>query len=314
VADRRYDVAVVGDCGVDLYARVPWLPGHDEKVPGDYLGTFGGGVAANFACAASRLGAHTTLLASVGDDAFAEVAVGSVAEHGVDVGGVARLAGETTSFCFIALDASGEKALTIVRTPTFFPRFEDVDLDRLRTAQVVHLAPFELDVAERLAQVARQAGAVVTVDLEPGMVRDGGIDAVRPLLRQANLVMPNRLCLELLWPDLDTSDAVAELRRLGPEAVVLTRGEAGALVSDANGDVEVPAVPVEVVDTTGAGDCFNAALVTSWAQGGSLRDAARFAAAAASRSLTAVGARGRLPRREEVLATLASAGPEGGAQ
>lgn len=295
-----YDLVVVGDCSVDVYARVARLPGRDEKVPGDFLGLYGGGVAANFACAASRLGARTALVATVGTDQFGSVAVDSVAAFGVNVDAVVRLS-EVTSFSFVALDESGEKALTIVRTPTFFPRFEDIDVSRLQEARAVHIAPFDLEVASRIAEVARAAGAVVTVDLEPAMA-GRGLDAVAPLLRQATLVMPNEFCLDQLFGSGSLDEGLSRLLEFGPEAVVVTRGREGAVVRDRDGEHEVPALEVDVRDTTGAGDCFNAALVTSWLGGQSVAEAAKFAAAAAALSITEVGPRGRLPTSDEVSA------------
>lgn len=294
----RYDIVVVGDCGVDIYARVPRLPEHDEKIPGDFLGMHGGGVAANFACAAGRLGARTALVATVGADAFGALAVDSVADFGVDVSPVARV-DEVTSFCFVALDPTGEKALTIVRTPTFFPSIEHIDLSVLEDTSAVHLAPFDLAVATQVAETARSNGAAVTVDLEPGMV-GGGLQAVEPLLRYATLVMPNELCLDLLFGTTSPRVGAEQLLELGPEAVVVTRGRDGAYILDRSGEHEVPAVAVEVRDTTGAGDCFNAALVTSWLAGQSLVDAAGFAAAAASLSILEVGAREGLPTIDQV--------------
>lgn len=299
MTEPSHDLVVVGDCGVDLYVRVPHPPGHDEKVPGDLIGAYGGGVAANFACAAGRLGARVSLVATVGDDQFGDVAVDSVAAFGVATDAVVRRAGETTSFCVVALDASGEKALTIVRTPTFFPTLEYVSRDRVRDARVVHLAPFDLEVATELARTARAAGALVTVDLEPAMVGDD-LARVAPLLREVDLVLPNRLCLARLFPGLPVEAAAARLRTLGPAAVVVTQGEHGAVVQDGDTVEHVAAVPADVVDTTGAGDAFNAALVTAWSDGASLVDAARRAVHAASFSIGAVGARTRLATAAEL--------------
>lgn len=300
MSSAEYDLVVVGDCGVDVYASVPRLPQHDEKIPGEFLGMHGGGVAANFACAAGRLGARTALVATVGKDAFGALAVDSVASFGVDVDHVVRL-DEVTAFCFVALDGTGEKALTIVRTPTFFPGAEHVDTSVLERARAVHIAPFDLEVATSIAEVARAAGAAVTVDLEPAMAGPG-LDAVEPLLRHSTLLMPNELCMELLFGSGDVRAGAERFLELGPEAVVVTQGRDGALVVDHTGAHRVPAVPVEVRDTTGAGDCFNAALVTSWLQGVPVVEAAAFAAAAASLSIMHVGARDGLPTREDIVA------------
>jgi sugar/nucleoside kinase (ribokinase family) len=295
----QYDIVAVGDCGLDLYAEVPRLPGHDEKVPGRFIGIFGGGVAANFACAAARLGARTALVSVVGADDFGTRAVATVAECGVDVSGIHVRSDAHTHFCFVCLDPSGEKALTIVRTAAFAPRWEDVSVEHLASARLVHVAPFDLDAAIRVAAYARSTGVPVSIDLEPGSAL-GGLDRLGPLLANTTILLPNQQCLETLFPGLRIEDAAAELRACGPDVVVATLGEQGALVVAEEGTVAVPAYRVSVTDTTGAGDCFSAAFVSEWLRGEDPTSAARFATAAAAISIQRFGARGDLPTSEGV--------------
>ncbi|MDP9442849.1 MAG: carbohydrate kinase family protein [Actinomycetota bacterium] len=306
MTSRRWDLLVIGDCGVDIYVAVPRLPAYDEKVPADLLGMYGGGVAANFACAAQRFGRRVGLLASVGQDPFAALAVRTVEDFGVDVGPIRRMADVPTAFCFVALDGTGEKALTIVRTPTFFPTLDQIDPELVGEASVVHMAPFDIGVAAQVAREASRRGAQVTVDLEPGMLAAGD-DALQDLLRQTTLAMPNQQFLTARFPDRSPADAARALRSLGPEAVVATLGSEGAVVATGAGETHVAAVPTRVEDTTGAGDCFNAVLVSAWLEGTDLVEAARWGAAAASIAITAQGARSRLPTRAEVLAVAARA-------
>jgi ribokinase len=314
-AAPRLDIVALGDCDVDLYVRVSQLPTHDAKVPGDYIGIYGGGVAANFACAASRLGMRTGLLSTVGDDSFGETAVGSLVPYGVDITGIQILPGTPTYFSVVALDPSGEKALIIVRTPAFFPAWESITLPYIEQTRLLHIAPFNLAVAARAARYAATAGVVVSVDLEPGMV-GAGWDAVIPLLRHTRLLFPNEQCLDLLFGSAPLAERAARLLACGPEIVVITRGAQGALIASRDGQIAIPAYRVSVRDTTGAGDCFNAAFVSAWLEGQPLLACGQFAAAAAALSITEVGSRGKLPTRAEVSAFLgaytADPVPEGG--
>lgn len=303
----RYDIVALGDCGLDLYAEVPRLPEYDEKVPGDFIGVFGGGVAANFACSTARLGMRTGLVSVVGKDDFGTRAVQTVAEFGVDVSGVRIRDDAHTHFCFVSLDSGGEKALTIVRTPAFAPRWEDVSTSHLEEAQLVHIAPFNLDAAVRAAKYARSRGVRVSVDLEPGSAL-GGLEPLIPLLANTTIAMPNRQCLESLFPGASIWDVMGELRDFGPEIVVATLGEEGVIVASADDVVAVPAQDVSVRDTTGAGDCFNAAFVSQWLRGEDPVDAARFATAAAAMSIQEFGARAGLPTMEEVIAFMTKDG------
>lgn len=297
--DREFDVVALGDCGVDLFARVDRLPSYDEKVPADFLGAAGGGVAANFACAASTLGLRSALIATVGDDSLGEQAVASVRDCGVATRAVAVLEGVPSDFCFVALDSSGEKALTIVRTPTFFPPSEKIDLEVIAGASFLHVAPFDLAAAEVAAAHAQKADVEVSVDLEPSMVGEG-LDSARALLNITNVLFLNELCLDALFEGTPVREGAARLLALGPGLVVLTRGARGASVLTEESWFDVPAYPVAVRDTTGAGDCFNAAFVACLIRGLPLPSAARFAAASGALAVTEVGARGKLPSWDEV--------------
>ncbi len=293
------DIVALGDCDVDLYVRVERLPNHDEKVPGDHLGVYGGGVAANFACAASMLGMRTGLISTVGDDGFGEKALSSLREYGVDTHGVSAVEGAPTYYSVVALDRTGEKALIIVRTEAFFPKWEYVPLAYIERAKLLHIAPFDLQVAARAAAHAAQAGIPVSVDLEPSMV-GGGLSALTPLLRHTRLLFPNELCMNALFGERRVEEGAELLLGLGPKVVVVTRGAQGAFITSGSESFSSAAYGVQVRDTTGAGDCFNAAFVSSWLRGEPLASCGRFAAAAAALSITEVGARGKLPSREEV--------------
>lgn len=294
-----FDIIALGDADVDLYVRVERLPSHDEKVPGDYAGVYGGGVAANFACAAARLGMKVGLISAVGEDSFGEISLRSLQEHGVDTDGVRVLEGEPTYFSVIALDPSGEKALIIVRTEAFYLRWERIPPEYIERGKLLHIAPFGLEAAARAAEHAARVGIPVSVDLEPGMVGEG-FDAVVPLLKYTRLLFPNELCIQALFGDVGVEEGARSLMEYGPEVVVVTRGSQGAFILTERESFSIPAYQVEVRDTTGAGDCFNAAFLSSWLRGEALPDCGQFAAAAAALSITEVGARGKLPARDEV--------------
>lgn len=304
-----FDVAVLGDCDVDIFIRVERLAGWGEKVPGDLISVEGGGVAANFACAASRLGLRTALLTTVGNDGFAAAAMASLEHFGVDTTGVVEKPAPTY-FSTVCLDERGEKALTIVRTPTFFPAWEDVDLSILKASRHLHIAPFGMEVSARAAHVARTVGATVSVDLEPAMIR-GGLEDAGQLLGQTNVLFVNQFTLETIFGEANHRRSAGLLLDWGPDVVVVTLGAAGVHVATAEEQVRLPAYLVEVQDTTGAGDCFNAAFLAARFQGQNLEECASFATAAAALSIGTVGARSSIPTREAVARFLDAHGPPG---
>ncbi len=302
-----WDLVGLGDCDVDIFVQVARLPSWDEKVPGDLLAIQGGGVAANFCCAAARLGLRTALVATVGDDHFGQIARQSLVDCGVDIGGVAIRPDAPTYFCTAYLDDRGEKALTIIRTPAFFPRWEDIDRERLSNTRVLHLAPFDLEVSARAAALAADAGAIISVDLEPAMVQ-AGLEPALALLRLTNTLIVNDMTVAALFGEGAHHEAARQLSELGPELVVVTRGARGSYALSRDQVIEMDAFMVNTRDTTGAGDCFNAALWASRLEGASLEQALRYASAAAALSVQVVGARDGLPGRADVDEFLAAQG------
>lgn len=297
-AGREWDVLGVGDIDVDVFVRVQRIPGRDEKAAGDYLGEFPGGMIANFCCAASRLGVRSALAAVVGDDAHGAVALEGVELFGVDTSQVRVRPGGRTFFCVVFLDASGEKALTTVRTDCHLPRRADLDLEALGRTRLVHLMGDDLATARWLAREARARGTLVSLDMEAATMAHG-IGALAELLGDVELAFVNDAGLR---EELGTNarEGAERLRRAGARVVVATLGARGCVVAGADGVLELPAVPAAVVDTTGAGDCFNAAFVAGHLRGWGLERCARFATAAASLSLSSLGARGALPDEAQV--------------
>lgn len=306
VSDGRcWDVLGVGDADVDLFLATPSLPGHDEKVLGRLLGEFPGGIVANFCHAAARLGARTALATVVGDDAYGGMALAGLRRAGVNLDLTRVKRGGRTYFCVVFLDATGEKALTVVETDCMAPRPDDVDLERFARARLVHLMASNLEDTIRFARAAKTRGALVSLDVEPTTV---GADPTRfdELLASVDLVFPNLAGLRRLA----AGDELAGARRLlarGPRLVVVTMGAAGCLVVSTDGTARVPAIRVPVVDTTGAGDCFNGAFVAAYLRGWEPARCARFASAAAAIAVQQVGGQTGAPTWVEVEGFLARA-------
>ena len=295
---RRWDVLGIGDAGVDIFLRVERLPGRDEKIMGECLGEYPGGVVANFCCAASRLGSRTALATVVGDDLYGRMAIADLEAHEVDTGSVTIRQGGRTYFCVVNLDGSGEKALTVVKTDCMLPGRSDVDPGAFAHARLVHLTSSDPSLAAWVASEAKTRNTIVSLDLEPAGA-GAGLQALHELLENVDLVFANEAGLSTLVGD-DLLAGARKVLHFGPRAVVVTMGSKGSLIVTRDNPAYVPAFRVAVVDTTGAGDCFNAAFVTGYLEGWSLVRCGRFATAAAAISVTRVGGRGALPSYGEV--------------
>ena len=295
-------VLVCGTVNIDTFVRVDAFPTAGETViatPGalsDGGNQALGGKGANQAVAAARFAEDATvrLIATVGEDAAGDTALGVLQDAGVDVSGVARTADAPTGQAFIMNDAAGENIIIVTSGANMVT--DPASCAGEESANVL-LAQGELtpEHSAALPALAERTGARFVLNLAPVTTRDRAlIAAADPLIVNETeaadvLGVPRDLGLDEVLDGL----AVAVGRGLATSAVV-TLGAQGALVIEGDGEdertmVASPAVS-EVVDTTGAGDAFAGTLATALAQGMSLVDAARYAAAAGSLAVRAAGA------------------------
>jgi ribokinase len=324
------DVVVVGGANTDYLVRGPRLPAPGETVEGEVFQKAAGGKGANQAVAAARLGARVALVARVGSDQRGAALVDQLATEGVDTGhvvvGPTAASESPTGVALIMVNAQGQKQ--ILTAPGANGRLAPPDVraaeETIRGARVV-LANLEvpLDAVGEAFRLARDAGARVVLDPAPPT------DLSDELLRLVDVVRPDEAEAEALTGirprDRRSAQAAAErLLARGPWAAVVQAGEAGDQLvwrpaaggPDSGGAGAIrrrwlPRLPVEVVDTTGAGDAFAAGLAVALAEGRPLEEAAVLANAAAALATTVLGAHAGLPRRAGVEALLAGGGTAG---
>ena len=276
-----YDVVVVGSANVDLVASTPRLPQPGETVLGTHVAEHPGGKGLNQAVAAARTGCTVAMLGTVGDDDAGRYLRSVAADNGVDTTRLTITDTAPTGRAVITVDEHGENTIVVVPGANAAASF-----DGFPTATVV-LAQLEIPVAVVVAafQAARAAGS--TTVLNPAPVPATGLPAA--LLALCDVVVPNQHEIGLLG-------GVGRLLEHGVGAVIVTRGASGVNVTERSGSSwDVAAVPVDPIDTTGAGDAFCGALASRLAAGVDVRDAVRYAAAAGALATTAAGAVPSLP-------------------
>jgi sugar/nucleoside kinase (ribokinase family) len=296
---KRLDVIGVGDTCLDIAVYVERIPRRDEKVRGRLVGKNPGGVVGNFCCAAAKFGARTGLVTVVGDDEFGRLCVDDYRSFQVDDRGIKIKANGSTYFCFVLLDSSGEKALTIVETPLLIPAIEDVDISYLNDARYVHLSSLGLELARYVVDQLKTTDVRVSIDLE-STAAGAGLEDWESVLESTYILFCNQAGLAALVKDSDEAACVDQLLGLGVKVVVITKGSFGGTVATRRGTSFYPAFPVTVRDSTGAGDCFNGVFISCLAKGLELVECAYQAAAAAALSIQSVGARVGLPTLAEV--------------
>ena len=282
------------------------MPRPGETVTGGTLLVSRGGKGANQAVAARRLGAEVRLLACIGDDPSGREIRAALEHEGIGVAGVSTTDRAATGTALIVVDAEGQNAIAVAPGANWELTVEMAErrAEDLAWADIV-LCQLETPlptVAWALGE-GRRRGRVTL--LNPAPMRD----EAHALIPLADYLTPNETETESLSGiavrDAESAAAAARtLRSRGAGTVIVTLGARGALACAADGLVRAPALPVAVVDTTAAGDAFNAGLAVALGEARALSDALRFASAAAALACTRRGAQPSLPRRDEVLTLL----------
>ena len=286
-ADGR--VVVVGSINVDLVCVVPRLPRAGETVAGGHFAQHGGGKSANQAVAAARLDAAVSLVGAVGGDAMGQQARDELRGEGIDVSGVRRLSAPT-GVALITVDDAGENQIAVASGANAQFTLGELDLDG--TGVVLLANEVSQRVVVDAARAAADAGWPVILNPAPARALPDVPLAV---------LTPNASEASELTGLADPEEAARELSSRTGASVLITLGAEGGLLLEPGGVPErLASMPVDVVDTTGAGDTVNGALAVELARGRPLREAASFALVAAALSTRAGGARGGMPQRRDV--------------
>jgi ribokinase len=294
---------VFGSINLDLAFRAPHLPAPGETVLGHGLLVSPGGKGANQAHAARRYGMPTALAGAVGQDAFAAPALAALKAAGVNLSALQSLPG-ATGCASIAVDDAGQNQIVVAPGVNLALRADAVPDALLASAQAV-LLQMETDPAQNLALLKRACGAGRLT-----LLNNAPAQALAPeLLDLLDVLIVNEGEADLTARSagLDAGEREAALNELALRhglTVVLTLGAAGAVALDGRQRQAVAALPVPVMDTTGAGDTFSGVLAAALIEGHLLHEAMRRASVAAGLACTRPGAQAAQPARAEIDAAL----------
>jgi sugar/nucleoside kinase (ribokinase family) len=309
-------IAAVGVYIVDVLGRpVEAIPPGQGSARLQEIRATAAGTAAGTAVDLARLGANVHCAGALGDDLLADLLLLALTRNGVGTAGLVRKTAAQTSATILPIRPDGSRPALHVPGATRLLRLEDVDLTGLAECDALvlggpdALAGMSADDLTAIVAAARRGGAVVLVDvLHPGDPRD--FARIAGALALADWFCPNGDQLRALTGRTDLQSAIDEVLALGT-GVAVTLGADGCLVADRSGQTQpVPALRVDVVDTTGCGDGFNAGFLTGVLAGCEPADAARLAVACGSLVATGLGSDAGLESMEQVLEFLQSAEPE----
>ncbi|WP_311771918.1 ribokinase [Listeria booriae] len=277
-------IVVIGSINMDISTELHDLPQIGETIKGSNVGISPGGKGANQAVAAAKLGGDVMMVGMIGDDAFGADALANLNSHCIDVTNVWTVP-ETTGLAMILRENGDNRIIVAPGANNAWP--DELPLETIIANASILLLQNEIPftVTEKAVAIARLYDVPTIFDPAP-------VDQF-PLsfLRKITYLTPNETEFKQLPEDILQDET---------KAVLVTQGKNGVEVHDKTGVNHVPSFPVDVADSTGAGDTFNGAFAVALTFGKTVQDAVAFANQAAALSTTKIGAQTGMPKLSEI--------------
>ncbi|PTM59332.1 ribokinase [Desmospora activa] len=298
---KKPKIAIVGSLNMDLVVSADRMPKVGETIPGTQIHYIPGGKGANQAVGCARLGAEVSIIGALGNDPFGQQIFSSLADDGVNIEaiermddiptGIASIIHTATDNCIIVVPGANDRCTTDLVSK---------HQREISSASVLLLQlEVPLDTVRHALVIAKKSGVKTILNPAPAK------ELTEEILQLVDYLTPNetefeQLCGYSANTEEELEQAMREWENRYHHRLILTRGEKGCSYL-VNGRLRtIPTPEVEVVDTTGAGDAFNAALACGIGQGWRVEQSVRFAIKAASHSVTKFGAQSGMPIRDEV--------------
>lgn len=302
MTNNNKQLVVLGSINVDHLLNAPTFPQAGQTITGQHYQLAFGGKGANQAVAASRSGANTAFIACLGSDAIADDILMQFTQDGINLQSVHKVPGQTTGVALIFVNREAENCIGIYSgaNACLDKNYVKKYANQIRQADALLLQlETPLDSLIEAVKIAKAARKMVV--LNPAPAQTLPLD----FLQQIDLITPNETEASQLTgiqvKDLSSAEqAVQILHDKGIPNVIVTLGEHGVWLSQNGQGQHIPAFKVHAVDTTGAGDTFNGALMTAFLEGQGFIDACYFASAAAALAVTKAGAQPAIPWRVEI--------------
>jgi ribokinase len=293
-------VLVAGSINTDLVVHLQRSPDAGETVTGQSFAIFGGGKGANQTLASARSGARTAILGAVGNDDFGRQRLADLVADRVDVESAAMSPTAPSGVALIFVEPTGENRIAYVPGATMTVTPDQATEAFLRFQPKVVLTTLELphESLNALFELAKNSGSRVIVNATPEPAQGKDLVAIADVLI-ANEAEACEL-LDVPTGDHDWDDLAGKLLKMGPEAVLITLGAAGAILKTDEATHRIASPLVDVVDTTGAGDAFCGALAAALSRDCSLLEAAKIGVAAGAVAVTKSGAQPSMPTLAEI--------------
>jgi sulfofructose kinase len=285
---KRFEVIGLGLATVDILTPLSRLPQSDEVLSVRRIALQGGGPVATALVTLARFGARTAYLGAIAQDPWSRIIIDDFTHSGVDYSISPRISGIETSISVILVEENSGQRSILHRESNFGdldPELVNVDL--IRSAELVHLDGFFMPAAIRAASLAKQEGALVSLDGGAGEHWEG-IETLLPLI---DIMIVARKFATRITGISDPAQASRELKEYGAQQVIVTDGTRGSWYWDGEMELYQSAFAVDAQDTTGAGDVFHGAYLYAFLQDWQPTTCLQFASASAAIKCLGLGGR-----------------------
>lgn len=295
---KNFDVTAIGNGCVDIILDVPALPAAGAKTVGKQLGQRAGGTISNSACAMARLGLNVASVSCVGTDSYGKTILDDFKKFKVNCDYIRQIDNFTSSIAIIFLNSSGEKSL--IYAPGDSDEWDgEYVINAITQSRYLYTMPSDLEKFRALSSLCRNAQTRIAVDIEPHI--SGTPENLDAIMKLTDVAIFNAEGYTKSYERAPSFKHLSMLReKYQLDALVVTRDAEGVMAVTEDAQASFPCLKVPVVDTTGAGDSFNAAFIFSLIHKKSLQDSLAFSSAVAAMNITHIGARGYLPTEDEV--------------
>ena len=295
----KFDVIGFGALNVDKLYRVNRIAREGEESFIISMNELAGGSAANTVVGLARLGARTGFIGKVAQDDEGQLLLADFKREGVNTDGmvIAKEGNSGTVSAFV--DKKGERALYVHRSVNDTLVFEEISLEYARQTEFLHLTSMDEKPFEAQKRLTQELSHF-KVSLDPGEIYARiGLAKLKPIIKRCFVVMPSESEVKLLtgkgW-----KEGAKQLLNEGAGIVGVKLGKEGCFITDGNQNHMVPPYKAKVVDTTGAGDAWNAGFLYGLVRKKDLYECGRLGNLVASKCIAKVGARQGLPRVQEL--------------
>lgn len=297
------DILVVGSINMDLVINVDEMPKKGQTILGENFNQIPGGKGANQAVAVARLGGNVAMIGKVGQDNFGNKLIQTMNSDGVDTSFIKSEKDISTGVALITVDRSGENSIVVAPGANY--EIEKKDIDKAKklieySKIVITQLEIPIEIVEHTLNKAKENGKYTILNPAPAQVLD------RDIIKNIDLLTPNETELEILSGisiknEEDIRKAAQKLIDLGIKELIITLGDSGCIYVNKNTFKKYDAYKVVPVDTTGAGDSFNAAIAVGLSHEKDIDEIIDFALKVGALAVTKEGAQSSLPYIDEVL-------------